>query len=172
MINRGTIFEQRAASVMARLRQIVLANPAISRQRIVTEFNQRHRQNLHASAVSTPVTSSVTTTQMVAQAIAALPTKNCPTCALHCYHSTVFNLPWVTRCPIHGEALTTHCPQCLHPWSTERIKQGVRCDYCGIPDNMARCFASTVESDEGYAVLHAFANSLETLCRHLEDCVA
>jgi hypothetical protein len=41
-----------------------------------------------------------------------MPLKRCPSCSLHGYHCTLFQLPSVRRCPWHDEELCTRCPQC------------------------------------------------------------
>ena len=36
----------------------------------------------------------------------------CPTCIKQGFHSALFQLRWVTACPLHHEDLQDHCPQC------------------------------------------------------------
>jgi len=36
----------------------------------------------------------------------------CPCCARLGYHTLLFQLPWIERCPWHGEALIRHCTRC------------------------------------------------------------
>lgn len=40
------------------------------------------------------------------------PLRQCWECAAHGYHSALFQLPSITRCPWHGQRLTCTCPQC------------------------------------------------------------
>jgi hypothetical protein len=40
----------------------------------------------------------------------------CPDCAQRGYHSAIHQLPWLTRCPIHGCELITRCKRCGTPW--------------------------------------------------------
>lgn len=42
--------------------------------------------------------------------------KNCPVCAAQIYHSNVYDVSWLTHCPLHGEPLLTDCPDCHQPW--------------------------------------------------------
>lgn len=39
----------------------------------------------------------------------------CPICARSCYHSLLFQMPGVNRCPWHGVWLIDTCRQCEHP---------------------------------------------------------
>ena len=39
----------------------------------------------------------------------------CPCCTRYGYHTLLFQLPWVERCPIHGEHLLDHCRRCERP---------------------------------------------------------
>lgn len=41
-----------------------------------------------------------------------LPLKDCPQCATHGYHTALFQLPSVDRCPWHNEKLYSTCPKC------------------------------------------------------------
>ena len=36
----------------------------------------------------------------------------CPVCLRLCYHSMLFQMPWIARCPWHGAALTNACRKC------------------------------------------------------------
>ncbi len=40
------------------------------------------------------------------------PLRQCWECASHGYHNALFQLPSISRCPWHGAALTTACPEC------------------------------------------------------------
>lgn len=39
----------------------------------------------------------------------------CPECLKSGYHSMLFQIPWVNRCPWHRVSLTTQCPTCSKP---------------------------------------------------------
>jgi hypothetical protein len=49
---------------------------------------------------------------------APMPLRLCPSCARYGYHSTVFQMPWVERCPWHRDALISACPRCVRPFSS------------------------------------------------------
>lgn len=39
----------------------------------------------------------------------------CPRCLELGYHTPLFQLLWVTECPVHGVSLASHCPRCACP---------------------------------------------------------
>jgi hypothetical protein len=43
------------------------------------------------------------------------PQRICRECATFGYHTAIFQLPWIARCPWHDEALTHTCPHCNEP---------------------------------------------------------
>lgn len=58
--------------------------------------------------------------------------RECPSCARTCYHSLLFQMPGITHCPWHGDALTWKCPRCdrrLQAGLTQNLPPG-RCT-CG-----------------------------------------
>lgn len=56
----------------------------------------------------------------------------CPECLKSGYHSMLFQLPWVNRCPWHGASLMTDCASCSKPlWKNiKRESPPLLCD-CG-----------------------------------------
>ena len=40
------------------------------------------------------------------------PTRFCPECIQQGYHTHLFDLPWVARCPVHMQPLVNACPRC------------------------------------------------------------
>lgn len=39
----------------------------------------------------------------------------CPSCLKYGYHSTLFQMPWIKKCPWHQDRLITHCRRCDRP---------------------------------------------------------
>lgn len=58
--------------------------------------------------------------------------RTCPECAWFNYHTPVYDLPWVVKCPIHQSLLTTTCPDCLKPWPVGRAALRSKCQRCGL----------------------------------------
>lgn len=58
-------------------------------------------------------------------------TRQCPQCAQHLYHTEIFLLPWLTKCPIHHCNLTTICPECQRPWPDKVALDKRDCSCCG-----------------------------------------
>ena len=56
----------------------------------------------------------------------------CPSCMRSCYHSMLFQMPGVLRCPWHGDALIENCPRCDRAFSMDLGRQAElgQCD-CG-----------------------------------------
>ncbi|CAB3929366.1 hypothetical protein LMG6000_00418 [Achromobacter insolitus] len=78
----------------------------------------------------------------------------CPTCSRRQYHSNLFQINGLARCPVHQVALTTSCPICDKPLSactltgaTLRAHWG--CERCGWPHHARHenIFISTEEVD-------------------------
>lgn len=65
----------------------------------------------------------------------AEPVRFCLKCAAQGFHSHLLNLPWLERCPVHGEPLVSACPHCgggLLPgmWPME-VWNAFTCRQCG-----------------------------------------
>ncbi len=70
------------------------------------------------------------------------PLRLCATCAKYGYHSTLFQMPWVDRCPWHGDRLIHECRRCLRrfPVMLDAGDAFFRCS-CGL-DLLDRCKAT------------------------------
>ena len=55
----------------------------------------------------------------------------CPCCTRLGYHTLLFQLPWITRCPWHGANLIRYCRHCARPFSTASSSIPMKC-RCGI----------------------------------------
>ena len=60
--------------------------------------------------------------------------RQCPECAKALYHSDVYALPWLTKCPIHDCELTEECPICHMPWPSIKEIEHRDCAVCGRPE--------------------------------------
>ncbi|HFD31675.1 MAG TPA: hypothetical protein ENJ28_03020 [Gammaproteobacteria bacterium] len=56
---------------------------------------------------------------------------NCPECARSCFHSNLYQLPWLRLCPIHHQPLTAVCPTCDNLWPKLGEMKTRRCKTCG-----------------------------------------
>lgn len=61
------------------------------------------------------------------------PRRQCPKCARSLYHCSLFNLPWLARCPLHDVSLTDTCPDCSRPWPSPSEMGDRGCATCGCP---------------------------------------
>jgi len=55
----------------------------------------------------------------------------CPCCARLGYHTLLFQLPWVARCPWHGANLIRYCRYCTRPFSAASSSILLKCQ-CGV----------------------------------------
>ncbi|MDW2981795.1 hypothetical protein [Rhodanobacter sp. KK11] len=51
----------------------------------------------------------------VSEADLITPLRICPCCSRSGYHTILFHLPWVDRCPWHGARIVDQCPSCSRP---------------------------------------------------------
>lgn len=59
------------------------------------------------------------------------PLRNCVECARSCYHSNIYQLPWLHQCPIHHTPLLEQCPDCHQPWPRPCDLPCRKCTTCG-----------------------------------------
>ena len=57
--------------------------------------------------------------------------RQCPKCSFELYHSNIFLLPWINRCPIHQCKITSICPECNNPWPKTTSINSRSCPCCG-----------------------------------------
>jgi hypothetical protein len=55
---------------------------------------------------------------------------NCPVCASQCFHSDLYQLGWVFKCPLHQTKIVTLCPSCNLPWPKPSELLSRRCSRC------------------------------------------
>lgn len=55
----------------------------------------------------------------------------CPCCARLGYHTLLFQLPWIARCPWHGANLIRYCRHCTRPFSAASSSIPLKC-RCGV----------------------------------------
>jgi len=59
-------------------------------------------------------------------------TRNCAACARSGYHSYLFDLTWIEKCPVHQLDLVHRCPDCNQPWPHPYEFYDRRCKCCGL----------------------------------------
>ena len=57
--------------------------------------------------------------------------RNCPECARSCFHSDIYQLTWLSLCPIHHLPLVHFCPACNKSWPKLGDMKTRRCKICG-----------------------------------------
>ena len=68
----------------------------------------------------------------------------CPTCMAQAFHSMLFSISDLRRCPIHGDELLRQCPSCggklfNRMRAGTRVLPVCRCDHAWITEAQARC---------------------------------
>ena len=57
--------------------------------------------------------------------------RQCPNCSLGLYHTNIYELPWLTRCPIHHCKFVQKCSVCKRPWPSFAEMGRRFCKGCG-----------------------------------------
>ncbi len=58
--------------------------------------------------------------------------RQCPECAKLLYHTDIYALPWLNKCPIHHCKLTDTCPGCHRHWPNKHELTKRKCQTCGL----------------------------------------
>ena len=56
----------------------------------------------------------------------------CPVCADHLFHPSVYGLRCLTHCPLHHCKLQSSCPKCHNSWGRPFRSRTPVCDKCGV----------------------------------------
>jgi len=137
-LNLGRIFAQPYESDYAIVRRCLVANPGIPLSLITVNLRKvadqegsglmRRLRGLQKEIVDmesrTDHIESVTRRRTYE--------RQCPQCARQLYHSDLYILPWLMRCPIHHCELVTDCPECQLPWPNEKEMTSRTCNVCGL----------------------------------------
>lgn len=89
--------------------------------------------------------------------------KQCPECARIGYHTGLFDLTWISTCPVHHVRLEERCPDCKRQWPTRGSLDREDCLTCGarIP------FSLLLE--RGAFDQDRYPGDLEVLWRAIQD---
>jgi len=82
------------------------------------------------------------------------PKRCCNKCASVGFHTELFDMPWLSICPIHNEILTKNCNTCNRSWPTASELRLTDCLTCGVKITIKDLLkASTNNTDEGYKLI-------------------
>jgi hypothetical protein len=132
IINLGVRFSLPFANRVASLRRIISVNPAVPLSRI--------RKYIRAGeTVLSPLPESLGLTKPTYSRKRRI-RKQCPICADLLYYTDIYEVPWISHCPVHGCAFTETCPACNKPWPTVQNISASTCEQCGIKsfDSLAK----------------------------------
>lgn len=136
-LNTGHAFARPYESDYAMWRRALVANPSLSWAGLAHALDphvapgRNPTERLAAGQLAPPTTLSLKATYQ----------RQCPVCAQLLYHTDIYALPWLPRCPIHGCELTTTCPTCQESWPSLRDAGARDCPTCGRFDHAARLAA-------------------------------
>jgi hypothetical protein len=75
--------------------------------------------------------------------------RQCPECAKRLYHTDIYNIEWLTRCPIHQCMFTSTCPVCGLRWPDEQEMAKSDCPGCSRVRIKELIYADCVEFHHG-----------------------
>ncbi|WP_070988550.1 hypothetical protein [Halofilum ochraceum] len=141
LVNLGRLFERPYESRYSMLRRCLSANPGIPLSAI--EVTLRRVVPDRGSLFERVAALQAANDGDGASPARGRSPRQCPACAAALYHSDVYALPWLERCPIHHCAFTECCPVCARPWPPWEKLAARDCPHCGcvpferLPDVIA-----------------------------------
>jgi len=99
--------------------------------------------------------------------------KNCIECSKVGYHSKLFDLSFIYKCPIHGENLKKSCPSCGEAWilpSKSALAKKESCDTCGFKISAKQLIHQGLEvENEKYKVIEETYNFFSEGKKHFNS---
>lgn len=122
-LNEGKAWRHPLESGYARARRRLIANPALSRA--------------HFNAAFAPP-GDLEGLDRLSPYVRQVPAiRQCPDCARHLFHPTVYQVESLPLCPIHHRPFTLSCPDCHQRWDRVFTAKAPACATCGRPDRPA-----------------------------------
>lgn len=160
MINAGRLFFRPGLSEQAFVRHLILANPAISLDTLAKSkrFTTNESPGNHSDRLG-----------CLHQRYRQYRTyRNCPDCAKSQYHSSLFDLPWISRCPVHNHFLVERCPSCGQAWRlSNRFTSDQRDGLCACP-LPAEHLLINPHLDPAYQLIVTFSDLVQSLVAFAE----
>jgi len=144
-LNLGKGLKRPYESKYSAFRRFLISNPTLSSSalkkistskiwdtinyKIPDKYNLKHINNYHIYGVNDVKT-------------------HCPICAQQSYHCDLFQLPWITKCPIHKVPLVDNCPSCKKPWPNVDEMIYRECLVCGKEIDYSNLIKSGKYNDE------------------------
>lgn len=74
--------------------------------------------------------------------------RQCPDCARLIFHTPMFLLHWIKRCPVHGKDLVHKCPECNTNWPSSKDLDQRSCECCGsIPPDKSYVARKEIQNE-------------------------
>ena len=132
-INIGSIFARPHESDYAMVRRCLIANPGISYSAINALLRQRNnKRELFVDRIRALQPSSYDVKRGDFPSGWKTYHRQCPQCAKQLYHTDIYALQWLERCPIHKCQFTKTCSVCHLPWPDMDEIAKRDCPGCGI----------------------------------------
>lgn len=143
-INKGLFYSRPYESPYSMWRRFISANPQLTKEELLEYVD------ISADEVKSNTISKLTNERFISTLFGPLlapsylslrkemvPHKGieirnqCPKCAAECFHTDLFELRWVTQCPIHLTKLLEKCPECNKDWPKINSLFRRKCQTCG-----------------------------------------
>lgn len=128
-INQGYCFKHPHESAYAFARRLLSVNPGIPLSVIRTNARHARSQGLNNSEHDTTYDAGLS---VALSKTFSSHNRHCPVCAQAMYHCHLFEMDWLTHCPIHHAPLITICPGCHQPWPSPQEIASRECRVCGL----------------------------------------
>lgn len=131
-LNTGHFFYRPFESPYSMWRRFASANRYLNRTKLLEALDISDESDIENAIINLNYPIGMKPGYLyILQEVTQIPMSQCPECCASGYHTDLFNLPWVTRCPIHECELTQFCPDCRKKWPDYRTLFSRNCKRCG-----------------------------------------
>lgn len=120
--NSGVSFSHPLESSYALARRLQIANPVASLKESAT---------LYRRFIATEPVDSIE--RYLPQDSTIHSVRQCPLCAKHMFHPSVYRVPGMFLCPVHDIRFSRSCPDCGQSWERPLYVRHPQCETCCFP---------------------------------------
>lgn len=133
IINIGYLFARPHESAYAIVRRILSVNPGLTYSDIddILRASQPNQRSPYTRLSALTEQNHDVTSKYWLELSRASYKRQCPICASELYHTDIYALDWLARCPIHNKAFISRCSECGKPWPALRDIDKRDCPSCG-----------------------------------------
>jgi hypothetical protein len=133
-LNLGQQYAHSGESDYAQLLRIIATNAGVPIAVLLKELMSAHLNDQRLINTEMAGNRSTYHAESSRLPIRARPLRQCDACHQQLFHSNLFDVPALTRCPAHGRALTERCPACGQTWPSIYDTRKRTCSTCSIPN--------------------------------------